>query len=140
VARVTPPAAIVERLAKASNALAAVTGLIEEIANLLRQLVHVAGWLLLLYSTIRLMIHPTLSPGHLVVSGAGALAVLQGLIKSRRPMSGATVELGESAQEIDVEAIPPALTGMTEAAPEIQIDGVGGLSRRIQRPPCSRSL
>ena len=83
MARVTLPA-FVRRVREASSAVDAMSSLLEQIANLLRQLVQIAGWLVLLASAISLLSHPELSPEHLVVPGAGAMAVLQSLIKPRR--------------------------------------------------------
>jgi hypothetical protein len=40
-----------------------------------------------LVAAIKLLIHPDLSPEHFVVPGAGALAVLQSLIRPRRRQS-----------------------------------------------------
>jgi len=81
------PSAFVRRVAEISKALAAVAGLVQQAADLvhqvsglLRQLVHAAGWLVLLYG----LFQPHLSPEHLITPGAGALAVLQGLIKLQR--------------------------------------------------------
>ena len=55
------------------------TILLGQAAGLLRQLVCVAGWLVLLSATMTLLFQPRLNPGHLIVPGAGTLAVLQGL-------------------------------------------------------------
>jgi hypothetical protein len=87
MARVTP-SVFVRRLAELSKALAAVTGLLEHVAALLRQLVHVVGWLVLLSGSVSLLLQPHLSPVHLITPGAGMLAVLQGAIKPRRRQAG----------------------------------------------------
>jgi hypothetical protein len=76
VVRVRWLAAIREYLDEGSKGL-------EALANLLRQLVHVVGWVVLLDGSVNLLIDPHLSLTHLVVPGAGSLAVLQGLIKRR---------------------------------------------------------
>jgi hypothetical protein len=81
------PSALERRLSKASKVLRAIGDILEDVAGLLRQLVHVAGWLVLFVGCISLLIHPRLSPEHLVVPGAGTLAVLQSLIKLRRPLN-----------------------------------------------------
>jgi hypothetical protein len=81
------PSTFERRLARAGGDVRAVTVLLEQAAGLLRQLVCVAGWLVLLYATIALLLQPRLDPGHLIAPGAGTLAVLQGLTpaRARRP-------------------------------------------------------
>jgi hypothetical protein len=76
--------ASMRRLGEVSKAIQAVTALLEDVAGLLRQLVHVVGWLVLLAGAVGILVHPQFSPEHLAVPGAGVLAVLQGVIKSRR--------------------------------------------------------
>jgi hypothetical protein len=44
----------------------------------------VAGWLVVLAATARLLVQPHFGPGHLAAPAAGVLAVLQG-ISPRRP-------------------------------------------------------
>jgi hypothetical protein len=80
VAEKAPPA-IEQWLGKASTVLRTATAFLEDAAGLLRQLVHVVGWIVLLVGTAKLLIDPHVTPTHLAVPGAGALAVLQGLIK-----------------------------------------------------------
>lgn len=76
------------RLAGTGASIAAVTGLLENIAGLLRQLVQVAGWLLLLVGCIGLFFRPHLSIEYLATPGGGALAVMQGFIRPRgRPVT-----------------------------------------------------
>lgn len=65
-----------------SPVLSAATRFLEHVVALLRQLVHVAGWIVLLAGCAGLLISPHLSPGHLAVPGAGVLAVLQSLVKA----------------------------------------------------------
>jgi len=72
---------LTRRLGEASNTVSALTGFLHHVANLLRQLVHVVGWLILLASAVNLLVHPHLSPPELFVPGAGSLAVLQSLVK-----------------------------------------------------------
>jgi hypothetical protein len=98
VVRVTSPA-VVRHLGEVSKVLAAASQLLEAIANLLRQLVQVVGWLVLLAGSINLLLDPHLSIGHLVVPGAGSLAVLQGMIKPRRrrQSGNATAEASQTA-------------------------------------------
>ena len=79
----TPPT-YVRRLGAVCTALAAVTGVVESFAGLLRQLVHAAGWVVLLIGCVSLVLHPHLSVGYLVAPGGGTLAVLQGVIWPRR--------------------------------------------------------
>jgi hypothetical protein len=78
------PSALARRLTELSRAVVAVAGLLEQVAGLLRQLVHVVGWLVLLSGSFSLLIHQHLSLAHLMTPAAGALAVLQSLIRSRR--------------------------------------------------------
>lgn len=114
MAGVTSPA-LVGGLAKASRLVCAVTGFLEQIANLLRQLVHITGWLILLASCINLLIHPHLSLEHLLMPGFGTLAVLQSMIRPRRrPEDTDAVILLESTPPIDAEPWPG----------EVVIDGV----------------
>ncbi|WP_405143448.1 hypothetical protein OG589_38280 [Sphaerisporangium sp. NBC_01403] len=74
---------LVRRLEEASKVVRATTGLLRQMSGLLRQLVMMVGWLVLLAGSIRLLVDPpsTLSPEHFVAPGAGAAAVLQGLIR-----------------------------------------------------------
>ena len=108
VARVTPPA-VVRRLGEASEVLGAASGFLEAIANLLRQLVHIAGWAVLLYSSIHLLLDPHLTPEHFVVPGAGALAVLQSLIRPRRRNEGMVMSdetpLAQAEPSSEMEAV-----------------------------------
>ena len=64
--------------------VAAVTGLLEHVAGLMRQLVCVVGWVLLLSGVIGVLVHPTFSTEHLVTPGAGAVAVMQVLVRPGR--------------------------------------------------------
>ena len=75
------PSPFERRLTRAGRDIRAVTALLEQAAGLLRQLVCVAGWLVLLSATITLLFQPHLEPGHLIAPGAGTLAVLQGLTR-----------------------------------------------------------
>jgi hypothetical protein len=80
----TTPSPFERRMARASTLLSAVTDFLMQVAALLRQLVHLAGWIVLLAGCVELLISPHLTTGHLAVPSAGALAVLQSLIKPRR--------------------------------------------------------
>jgi hypothetical protein len=73
-------ATFVQRVAEISKSVAAVTGLLEHVAGLLRQAVHVVGWLVLLWGAAALPFQPHPSPEHLIVPGAGLVAVLQGVV------------------------------------------------------------
>jgi hypothetical protein len=77
------PSPFERRLARAGRDVRAVTVLLEQAAGLLRQLVCVAGWLVVLSATVTLLFQPRLDPGHLIAPGAGILAVLQGLTPGR---------------------------------------------------------
>jgi hypothetical protein len=57
---------------------------VEGVAGLLRELVHAAGWVVLLIGCVSLVFHPHLSVAYLVTPGGGVLAVLQGAIRPRR--------------------------------------------------------
>jgi hypothetical protein len=75
------PSAFERRLGMASKVLAAVTEFLAHVAALLRQLLHVAGWIILLAGCVELLIRPHFSPEHLVMPGAGTFAVLQSHIR-----------------------------------------------------------
>ena len=96
------------RLARASKVLSALTEFLEQVAALLRQLVHAAGWLVVLVGCVSLLIHPHLSSEHVIVPGAGALAVLQSLIRPRRQHSDMdkAVTLDEELIGVDVTRNP----------------------------------
>jgi hypothetical protein len=90
--------ALARRLARLGASIAAITGLLENVAGLLRQLVQVAGWLLLLVGCVGLFFHPHLSIAYLATPGGGALAVLQGFIRLR----GHAVTMALADAEADV--------------------------------------
>jgi hypothetical protein len=71
------------RLVEAAKDADALTGLLRHIAEAMRQLVHVVGWVAILFGTVSLMLHPSVSLVHLLTPSAGALGVLQGVIKVR---------------------------------------------------------
>lgn len=75
---------IVGRLDGTTRVVIAASGLLNQIAGFLRQLVSVIGWLALVVGAISSLTHPRLSLAHLLVPGTGALAVLQSAIKPRR--------------------------------------------------------
>jgi hypothetical protein len=83
VAPATSPSPFERRLAQAGREVRAVTVFLRQACGLLRQLVRLAGWLVLLTATARLLVQPSPDLGHLVAPGAGALAVLQGLPSTR---------------------------------------------------------
>jgi hypothetical protein len=113
--RYAKPSAFVQWLTEVSRAVAALTDLLEQVAGLLRQLVKVVGWLVLLLAPFGLLLQPHLSPEHLITPGAGALAVLQGLIKPRQRQGGQTSIPGElleptalnSPDELVIEDLAP---------------------------------
>jgi hypothetical protein len=97
------PSALVRWLAKASRTIIAITRFLESVASFLRQLVQVVGWVVLLISTVGLLVHPHLSPDHLVAPGGGALAILQSLIGSRHRKADENKSLaGQSPEGDDV--------------------------------------
>jgi hypothetical protein len=112
-AEVTPSnqsSRFVKRAAELSDRVRAVTGLLEHVAGLLRQLVCVAGWLVLLWGSADIPFQPHFSPEHLAVPGAGALAVLQGLVDRRGRNRLVLLPGGES------ESSPEQRDAVTEAA------------------------
>jgi hypothetical protein len=74
---------IVGRLDGVTKVVSAASRLLDRVAGFLRQLERVIGWFALIAGTISALIHPQLSPTHLLVPGTGALAVLQSAIKPR---------------------------------------------------------
>jgi hypothetical protein len=84
----TPPSAYARRLVAISEDVVATTHLLEHVAGLLRVLVQVVGWAVLVASPFSLVTHPNLSPEHLIPPSAGALAVLQSLIRPRQRSGG----------------------------------------------------
>jgi hypothetical protein len=69
------------KLARASKLLSAVTDFLMYLAAVMRQLVQVAGGIVLLAECVALLISPHLTIGRLAMPGVGALAVLQSLVK-----------------------------------------------------------
>jgi hypothetical protein len=114
VARASP-SAFVRWLAHSSRAIKVATEFFEQVADLLRQLVHVVGWLVLLVGVVKLLIYPHLSLEHLVVPGTGALAVLQSLIRPRRQQEDAMVILQEVTPELAAELSPGDMNTEREA-------------------------
>jgi hypothetical protein len=96
VARVGP-SAFVQRVAAGRESVVAVTGLLEDVAGLLRQLVLVVGWAVVLWGLVGLFSQPHFSLEHLVTPGAGGLAVLQGLIRPWRRKADRACRAGRSA-------------------------------------------
>jgi hypothetical protein len=119
------PSKFIRQLVRVSHVITAVTGFLEDVASLLRQLVHIVGWLVLLISIGNLLFHPNLSPEHLLAPGAGVLAILQSLIRTRQQQAEATMismpkdskpddglsKLDASAGN-DVETIPNQTTSL----------------------------
>ena len=77
------PRGVVSKLDSATRIVRAINRFLLQVAGCMRLLVTVAGWLVLLWSTVTLLVHPHVPPAHLVVPGAGALAVIQGMVKTR---------------------------------------------------------
>lgn len=77
---------LVRSLDDASKVIGAASGLLGQATGLLRQLVMAIGWLVLLVGALRLLLRPpeTLGPEHFLTPGAGAAAILQGLIRLPR--------------------------------------------------------
>ena len=71
----------VRRLDDASSVVRAASNLLSEVADLVRQLLHIVGWLVLMLGVIRLMIYPHPSPEHLLAPGLAVLAVAQSAIR-----------------------------------------------------------
>lgn len=110
-----------QHFGEAYNLLSAATGLLEAFARFLRQFVHAVGWLVLLRSAIILLVDPHISLDHLVVPGAGVLAVLQGaLIGSRR------------WREVTNPRIVPDGTLMSEIDPPADVDTLGNCAPATQ--------
>ncbi|MFC4592312.1 hypothetical protein [Sphaerisporangium corydalis] len=76
-------ARVVRRLEDASKVVRATSGLLRHTSGLLRQLVMMVGWLVLLAGSVRLLLDPpaALSLAHFLTPGAGAVAVVQGLLR-----------------------------------------------------------
>jgi len=71
---------------------------LQSVANLLYDLVHVIGGLVLIEVLINLLLDPHLSLSQLVAPGAGSLAVLAGLIKRRRKHTNDTTAQEQTPQ------------------------------------------
>ncbi|GGL03955.1 hypothetical protein Sme01_64730 [Sphaerisporangium melleum] len=67
----------------ASGLLGQTSSLLGHMTCLLRQLVMIVGWLVLLVGSVRLLLDPpsSLAPEHFLTPGAGAAAVVQGLVR-----------------------------------------------------------
>jgi hypothetical protein len=105
----------VRRMRKASEMIRAATYFLEAIADLLRQLVHVAGWIVLLTGLTNLLLHPNLSPEHLAIPGAGALAILQNLIRSRQRHDDQTTVLLDGSSQLKETLLPMEVETESEA-------------------------
>jgi hypothetical protein len=73
----------VDALDRMTRIVNAASKLLVQVAACMRQVVSVAGWVVLLVSTVSLLVDPHVSLAHLISPGAGALAVLQSVIKAR---------------------------------------------------------
>lgn len=115
----------VQRIAAATERVAAITNLLEQVAGMFYQLVHVAGWLVLLYGSIALLVQPHPSLEHLVAPGAGVAAVLQGRLAawlSRRIQTAASLPSG-----------PSGGVGGVEGGADVMEGGAGTKRRRWPR-------
>lgn len=109
VAPAAGPSSFEHRLTRAGRDVRAVTVLLEQACSLLRQLVCVAGWLVVLAATAGLVVQPHFGPGHLAAPAAGVLAVLQGISPRRAgrrqrpaaqpPRGGAQLTVGQPAPD-----------------------------------------
>jgi hypothetical protein len=99
---------IVAKLDDATSVVRATNRLLHQVAACMRQLVCVSGWLTLLVGGIGLLIHPHFSPAHLLVPGAGALAVLQSTIRPLRkqPEESSPLEIDELFERTNAQLFP----------------------------------
>ena len=88
----------VDTLDRMTSIVHATSRLLVQVAACMRQVVSVVGWLVLLVSTVSLLVDPHVSLAHLLTPGAGALAVLQSVIKARGQPQ--TEDLDKSAGEL----------------------------------------
>lgn len=103
------PSAFTVRLIRASRVIKAVAWFCEQVADLLRQIAHIVGWVVLLVGLVKLLFDPYWSLAQLVTPGAGALAVLQGLIWPRRRYADEAdeeVPLPDASPEPDADPLP----------------------------------
>jgi hypothetical protein len=70
-----------------SASITAITGVVESVAGLLRQLVQAAGWLLLLVGCGELFFHPHLSVALLAAPGRRGVGCFAGVRPAARPCS-----------------------------------------------------
>jgi hypothetical protein len=117
-----------QRVVQRSKDIAALKLLLEEVAGLLRQAVHVAGWLVLLWGVAALpfQMHPSLA--HLITPGTGLLAVLQGAIPTWLRRHKLSVGLSRGRRP----ALNAGKLGDTSGIPDPIISGVacGDLAER----------
>ena len=113
------PSTFIKSLTEASLMVSALTDFLEDVADCIRQVAHIAGWIVLLISVVGLLHHQDLSWNHLAAPGAGTLAILQSLIRrKRRRTDKATILISKASEpessasksnardEDEVEALP----------------------------------
>ena len=126
------PPGFVLRVAEACRVVAALTDLFERVAGLLRQLVSVVGGLVLLWDAFGLLAHPSLSVAHLMVPGAGALAVIQGFIRPGRRQTGGPTVMPDEVARLESSGNANGLVADGAAG---TANGGDAASRRWQSPP-----
>jgi hypothetical protein len=94
---------LIRKLGDATAVASALTALLWQLAECLRQLAHLIGWAVLIVSAIILMIHPVLSPTHFLAPGAGTLAILQSIVKPPRRRHDGTASAQAQAGEPELE-------------------------------------
>ena len=96
----------VDRLGRMTCVVQATNTLLVQVAAFMRQVVTLAGWLVLLVSTLSLLGDPHVSTVHLITPGAAAMAVLQSFIKTRsNPLLDAPAK--DSVEEDQKPRLPP---------------------------------
>lgn len=140
----------VQRVAAIRVSIVAMTGLLEDVAGLLRRLVLVVGWVVVLWGLVRLFSHQVFSLERLVTPGAGALAVLQGLVRPRlRKANGAAVAGGEpilraespgNMGDVLAECIPEPEGSEADASVGSTLGSAPGLSASDQAFRCTSEI
>jgi len=93
--------AFVRRVAVLGERVVAVTRLLAQIAGMLSQLAYVIGWLLLLIWMISLPFRQNWSSRDLVLPGAGAVGVSQGLVRLGGKRSGMLLISADTTETVD---------------------------------------
>ena len=94
---------VVRRLDDAATVVYAATGLLRQTSGLLRQLVMMVGWLVLLAGSVRLLTDPpsAFDLDHFAAPGAGAIAVVQGLVRLPARRRGCPARVTGSARTLE---------------------------------------